>query len=182
MTTFAEWQLLNENIFEALALNWDAEYLEETTPETMQFYFLSKYGQRKIRSMFTAETAESIAGHLNHIFGKKWERDYQLFIQTMEMEFDAQARAEDESTSMIDRETNTNQTNKTSGFNVGGMVDNDASDISGNDSTSQEARNVHSNTTVSRAGLMEQYSFNLRHNLLERILLDISTLIVLPIY
>lgn len=178
----AEWQLLNDNIFESLSLDWDAVYLEETTPETMQFYLLSKLGQRNIRSMFKDETAESIAGHLTHIFGKKWERDYQLFIQSMEMEFDAKATSEDESTSTIGRETTTKQTNKTSGFNVGGMVDNDESDISGDDSTTQEARNIHSNTAVSRAGLMEQYSFNSRYRLFDSIIYDISTLIVLPIY
>lgn len=178
----ADWQLINDNIFEELELTYDAAYLIETTTESLKFHLLSKYGQRQLRSMFIGLDAKQIAGYLNDIFGKKWERDYQLFIQAMEMEFDAQARAEDESTSTIDRETTTNQTNKTSGFNVGGMVDNDASDISGNDSTSQEARNIHSNTTVSRAGLMEQYSFNNRYRLFDSITFDIATLIVLPIY
>ena len=179
---FADWQLLNDNIFEELELKFDAGYLTETTPESLNFYFISKYGQRRLRPMFVGATAEQLAGHLNHIFGRKWERDYHLFIKAMEMEFDTQATAEDESSSSIGRKTTTNQLNKTSGFNDGGLVDNDSSDISGDDETSQEARNIHSNTTVSRAGIMEQYSLNNRHRLFDSISSDIATLLVLPIY
>lgn len=182
MTTLIQWQANKANLFESLTLNWDAGYLEDTTPETMQFYLISKYGQRKLRSMFENESVEVVAEHLQNIFGKKWENDYVIYKSIMEMESDAQATATDESSATIGRSTSTNQTNKTTGFDSEELVTNDGTDISGNDETETTTRNTHTNSTLSQAGAMEKSSFNRRHKLLDSIIYDISTLLVLPIY
>lgn len=182
MTTLIQWQADKDNLFESLVLNWDAEYLEDTTPETMQFYFISKYGQRKLRSMFENESVEVVAGHIQNIFGKKWENDYVIYRSIMEMESDVQATATDESSATIGRTTNTNQTNKTTGFDSEELVTNDGTDISGNDETETATRNTHTNSTLSQAGAMEKSSFNRRHKLFDSIIYDISTILVLPIY
>lgn len=182
MTTLIQWQANKANLFEVLDNQYQVAYLEDTTPSSMNFLLISKFGQRKLRSMFENESVEVVAEHLHNIYGKKWENDYVIYKSIMEMESDVQATATDESSATIGRTTNTNQTNKTTGFDSEELVTNDGTDISGNDETETATRNTHTNSTLSQAGAMEKSSFNRRHKFFDSIIYDISTLLVLPIY
>lgn len=182
MTTLIQWQADKVNLFEVLDNQYQVAYLEDTTPSSMNFLLISKFGQRKLRSMFENESVEVVAEHLHNIYGKKWANDYAIYKSIMEMESDVQATATDESSATIGRTTNTNQTNKTTGFDSEELVTNDGTDISGNDETETATRNTHTNSTLSQSGAMEKSSFNRRHKFFDSIIYDISTLLVLPIY
>jgi|SRR6185312_8234631 len=173
--TLSDWQAVNGNIFKYLNV-------PDSDEDMMEFLLASMYGERKVRLFFENKSAQEVGGLVDSVYGDKWQKDFDLFKEFTALEGDAVSTAQVDSTVDIKRSTDTNQINKTSGFDGVELVDDNGADITGKDDTTNTASNSSKNISVTQDGLLAKAKAVKERKFHEQICNDIARFITLSIY
>ncbi len=173
--TLSQWQETNGSLFEHLNV-------PGTDADIMDFLLASMYGERKVRIFFENKSAQEVGELIDKVYGQRWQAGYNAFQELLALEGDSVVTSENESLVDISRSTDTNQINKTSGFDGVELVDDNGADISGTDDTTNTASGSNKGVTKTQAGLLEKERLARENKFQESVCHDIARFITLSIY